>query len=70
MPARERHPGGEKAQESYVPVFGLNRRARVADSRVEQSPEGGGSFRGPFRMAVQVRRLRRARSVGVVFGVV
>ena len=32
-------PGGDEAQESYVPGVGLNPRVCVADSRVEQSPE-------------------------------
>jgi hypothetical protein len=32
-----------------VPFGGLNRRRMVADSRVEQSPEGGAVFRGPSR---------------------
>jgi hypothetical protein len=36
-------PGGCEAQESYVLVAGLNSQWRVADFRVEQSPEGGGA---------------------------
>jgi hypothetical protein len=42
IPMRQ-SPGGCEAQESYVLVAGLNRRWWVADSRAEQSPEGGGA---------------------------
>lgn len=46
MPARESCLGREKTQESYVLGFGLNRRIGVADSYVEQDPEGEGC-KGP-----------------------
>jgi len=39
------NPGGQKAQESYVPVVGLNSRRLEADSRVEQTPVGEGGQR-------------------------
>jgi len=39
-PVEGEHPGGEKAQEGYAPVSGLNRSVMVADSCVEQSLEG------------------------------
>jgi hypothetical protein len=38
---REGVPWRAKAQESYVLRPGLNNRTEVADSRVEQTPEGG-----------------------------
>jgi hypothetical protein len=34
------HPGGQKAQESYAPRFGLNSRDVVADRHGDQPPEG------------------------------
>jgi len=39
-PATRESPGGEKTQESYALGFQLKQLDRVADSRVEQDPEG------------------------------
>jgi hypothetical protein len=50
---------------------GLNRRRRVADSRVEQSPEGGGApgrVSETARMQVASASCRRLRPVSGGFG--
>jgi hypothetical protein len=39
------YPGEAKAQESYALCFSLNRWFEVADSRMEQNPEGGAAPR-------------------------
>jgi hypothetical protein len=55
---RGREPWRAKAQESHALASGLTRRVRVADSRVEQGPEGGGGFAGHPTCSSRTQRLR------------
>jgi len=52
---RERNPEGEKTQESYALGFRRKQPDRVADSRVEQNPEG-------------VKNAKRGEALGTAYG--
>jgi hypothetical protein len=65
-------PWRAQAQESYALTTGLNRRLGVADSRVEQNPEGGGApgASSSTHLDSTVLRGRRRTAGGEVGGAV